>query len=106
VTSVVSLNAALFPLGGLVAGIGSDLIGGPKVITIVMCIIAACLAIGIFLGSLTVRNYRLSQAIETDPVAPALSWSSTMLHLLVPGYLLPNDFEELLITEISKELLH
>jgi MFS family permease len=66
VTSVVNLNAALSPLGGLVAGVGSDLFGGPKLITIVLCSIAAVLAVGVFLGSPTVRNYQLSQAIETD----------------------------------------
>jgi MFS family permease len=64
VTSVVNLNLALFPLGGLIAGAGSDLLGGPKLITIIMCGIAALIAIGIFLWSPTVRNYRLSQGIR------------------------------------------
>jgi len=66
VTSVVNLNAALSPLGGLVAGGGSDLFGGPKMITIILCSIAAGIAVCVFLGSPTVRNYRLSQAIKTD----------------------------------------
>ena len=63
VTSVVNLNMALAPLGGLVAGIGSDLLGGPKIITIVMAGIAAAIAVFVLLLSPTVRNYRLSQAI-------------------------------------------
>ncbi|MBW1767695.1 MAG: MFS transporter [Deltaproteobacteria bacterium] len=66
VTSVVNLYAALSPLGALMAGGGSDLLGGPKMITIVLCSIAAVIAVCVFLGSTTVRNYRLSQAIATD----------------------------------------
>lgn len=67
VTSVVNLNAALSPLGGLAAGGGSDLFGGPRIITIILCSIAACIAVGVFLGSSTVRNYRLGQAMATGP---------------------------------------
>ncbi|MBW1861670.1 MAG: MFS transporter, partial [Deltaproteobacteria bacterium] len=67
VTSVVNLNSALFPLGGLMAGVGSDLLGGPKMITIVLSSIAAVIAICVLLCSKTVRNYRLSQAIKADP---------------------------------------
>jgi MFS family permease len=63
VTSVVNLNAALSPLGGLVAGVGSDLFGGPKIITIILGSIAAGIAVFVFLASSTVRNYRLSQGI-------------------------------------------
>lgn len=65
VTSVVNLNAALSPLGGLMAGVGSDLLGGPKMITIVMASIAATIAVLVLLFSSTVRNYRLSQGIES-----------------------------------------
>ncbi|MEK7354756.1 MAG: MFS transporter [Chloroflexota bacterium] len=68
VTSVLNLNAALSPLGGLMAGVGSDLLGGPKMITIVLGSIAAATAVFVFLGSPTVRNYRLSQAIVPDSV--------------------------------------
>ncbi len=66
VTSVVNLNAALSPLGGLIAGVGSDMLGGPKTITIVLGSIAAAIAIFVFLVSPTVRNYRLSQAMATE----------------------------------------
>jgi MFS family permease len=65
VTSVINLNAVLMPIGGLVAGGGSDLFGGPKWITIIMCSLAAAIAVGIFIFSPTVRNYRLSQAART-----------------------------------------
>jgi len=63
VTSIVNLNATLSPLGGLVAGAGSDLLGGPKLITIILASIAAAIAVFVFLVSPTVRNYRLSRAI-------------------------------------------
>ena len=65
VTSVVNLNMALAPLGGLVAGVGSDLFDGPKMITIVMAGIAAAIAVIVLLVSPTVRNYKLSQAITS-----------------------------------------
>ena len=68
VTSLVNLNAVLSPLGGLIAGAGTDLMGGPKWITIVTCGIAACIAIGVFLFSATIRNYRLSKA-TANPVS-------------------------------------
>jgi MFS family permease len=64
VTSVTNLNAALAPVGGFVAGVGSDLLGGPKIITIVLAGIAAAIAVFVLLLSPTVRNYRLSQAIK------------------------------------------
>jgi len=64
VTSIVNLNMALSPLGGLIAGIGSDVLGGPKMITIILCSIAAGIAIFAFLFSPTIRNYRLSKAIS------------------------------------------
>jgi len=68
VTSIVNLHAGLLPLGGLIAGIGSDLFGGPKMITIILSGITASLAAIIFLTSSTVRGYRLSQAISSTPV--------------------------------------
>jgi len=66
VTSLVNLNMALSPLGGLVAGIGSDLLGGPKIITIILGGTAAAIAVLVLLFSPTVRNYRLSQEIARE----------------------------------------
>jgi predicted MFS family arabinose efflux permease len=63
VTSVVNLNMAIMPLGNLVAGIGSDLLGGPKMITIVFAGITIAIVILVLLLSTTVRNYRLSQSM-------------------------------------------
>lgn len=63
VTGLVNLNAALFPLGGMIVGVGSDLFGGPMTITIVLASISAGIAVFVFLGSGIVRNYRLSEAI-------------------------------------------
>lgn len=64
VTSIVSLNMALSPLGAFFAGAGSDLIG-PRAITIVMSAIAAAIAVFVYLFSTTVREYRLSHAMTT-----------------------------------------
>lgn len=65
VTSVVNLNFVLSPLGGLLAGVGSDLLGGPKMITIVFAGIAGTISVCVLLFSPLVRNYRLSHAIKT-----------------------------------------
>ena len=62
VTSILTLNMAMSPVGAFFAGAGSDLFG-PRVITIVLSGIAAGLAVAVYAGSVTVREYRLSQAI-------------------------------------------
>jgi predicted MFS family arabinose efflux permease len=62
VTSIVSLNAAISPLGAFFAGVGSDLLG-PRAITVVLSGLAATIAIGVYLRSSTVREYRLSQGL-------------------------------------------
>lgn len=67
VTSIVNLNAGLMPLGGLLAGAGSDLLGGPKIITVIFGVVSVVIAVAIFIGSPTIRNYRLSQAIAFSP---------------------------------------
>jgi MFS transporter, DHA1 family, staphyloferrin A biosynthesis exporter len=66
VTSLVSLNAALSPIGSLIAGAGSDLFGNPKIITIILASVAACITFIVFVFSPTIRNYKLSQAIAAD----------------------------------------
>lgn len=63
VTSVVNMNFSLSSLSGLVAGVGSDLLGGPKMITLVLAGTAAAAVITFLIFSPTVRNYRLSHAI-------------------------------------------
>lgn len=64
VTSVVNLNVALMPVGGLIAGAGSDLLGGPKMITVVMAGVPIVIVLLVLIFSPTVRNYRLDQAME------------------------------------------
>jgi len=64
VTSLINLNAVLFPLGSFVAGAGSDLLGGPKIITIILCGTAAGIAVLAYLFSPTIRDYKLSRAID------------------------------------------
>jgi MFS family permease len=66
VTSVVNLNWSLASLSGLLAGAGSDLLGGPKMITVFLASIAAALVVVFFIYSPTIRNYRLSRAIAPD----------------------------------------
>jgi len=63
VTSIVNLNAAISPFGCLLAGLGTDFLGGARITTMLMCGTAACIAICILIFSRTIRNYRLSQAI-------------------------------------------
>jgi hypothetical protein len=46
---------------------GSDLLGGPKMITIILASVAAVIVILISLISPTVRHYRLSQGIASIP---------------------------------------
>jgi MFS family permease len=62
VTSIVSLNMAMSPIGAFFAGAGADLFG-PRAITVVISGIAAAIAVAVYLGSRTVREYRLSHAI-------------------------------------------
>jgi MFS transporter, DHA1 family, staphyloferrin A biosynthesis exporter len=63
VTSIISLNMALSPIGAFVAGAGSDLVG-PRAITLALATAAAAIAVVVYLRSSTVREYRLSQAIR------------------------------------------
>jgi predicted MFS family arabinose efflux permease len=65
VTAVVNLTWILSPVGSLLAGAGSDLLGGPKMITVILAGAAAAIIILIFLFSPTVRNYRLSQGMTS-----------------------------------------
>jgi MFS family permease len=66
VTSVVNLNAALSLVGCLLAGVGADVLGGPKMITVILAGAAAGICILVFMFSPTVRNYRLSQGIASN----------------------------------------
>jgi MFS family permease len=63
VTAVINLTWILSPLGSLLAGAGTDLLGSPKIITIILTSVAAAIVIIIFLASPTVRNYQLSKSM-------------------------------------------
>ena len=63
VTGIVSLNAGLSPLGSFLAGLGADLVG-PRTVTITLCTIAALIAALALLTSPTIRDYRLSRALQ------------------------------------------
>jgi len=67
VTSIINLNSVLFPLGGMIAGLGSDYFHGPKIITISMAGTAAGISILFLVFSPTVRRYRLSEALSNQP---------------------------------------
>lgn len=62
ITSIVSLNVALSPLGAFFAGAGSDLFG-PRAITVLLSAIAGGIAVAVYVASPTVRDYRLSHAM-------------------------------------------
>ena len=62
VTGIVSLNAALAPVGALIVGAGADLVG-PRMITIILSGIAAGVAVVVAIASPTIREYRLSRAL-------------------------------------------
>ncbi len=66
VSAVVNLSATLSPVGGMLAGVGSDLLGGPKTITIILASLAGGIAVLVYIASSTVRNYRLSKGIASN----------------------------------------
>ena len=59
VTSIYMLDQGLVPLGTVLAGVGSDLIGGPRVVA-VMGVVCVILAILVFLWVPRVRDMRLT----------------------------------------------
>ena len=63
VTGIISLRSGLMPVGAFVAGIGSDLIG-PRAISSVLATLVCLVAIFAYLASPTIRDYRMSQALE------------------------------------------
>lgn len=67
VTALVNLNIALAPFGGLIAGFGSDLLGGPRQITLLFTFTTFIISVLFLLCSSTVREYRISQAIASCP---------------------------------------
>ena len=60
VSSIVSLNVAIGPLGAIFAEAGADLVG-PRSITVLLSAIAVGITLATYLRSRTVREYRLSQ---------------------------------------------
>ena len=63
VMGIVTLNAGLNPLGNLVAGAASDLVG-PRTVTLMLGCIAAAIAVIVFFASPTVREHRMSHAMS------------------------------------------
>jgi MFS family permease len=80
---IVTLNAGLNPIGNLVAGAASDLVG-PRMVTLLLGSIAAAIAVIVFFASPTVREHRMSHAMSrarirrsAAPRSPAASRPST-----------------------------
>ena len=63
VMGIVTLNAGLNPMGNLVAGAASDLVG-PRMVTLLLGSIAAAIAVIVFFASPTVREHRMSHAMS------------------------------------------
>ncbi len=63
VTGIITLNAGLMPVGALVAGFGADIFG-PRLITLILSSIAGVIAVGVYILSPIIREYRLSAAME------------------------------------------
>lgn len=63
VTGIITLNAGLMPVGALVAGFGADIFG-PRLITLILSGIAGVIAVGVYILSPIIREYRLSAAME------------------------------------------
>lgn len=62
VTGIITLNAGLMPVGALVAGFGADIFG-PRLITLILSGIAGVIAVGVYILSPIIREYRLSAAM-------------------------------------------
>jgi MFS transporter, DHA1 family, staphyloferrin A biosynthesis exporter len=62
VTSITTLTSGLMPIGSMVAGAGSDVIGA-RMITVIMCSCAGVIAVAILALSPVVRGYRISRAV-------------------------------------------
>ncbi len=63
VMGIVALNNGLSPVGAVIAGAASDLVG-PRMVTIVLSVIAAAIAVVVFFASPTVREHRMSHAMS------------------------------------------
>jgi MFS family permease len=63
VSSIVSLNMGLMPVGAYIGGIGADFIG-PRSMTLIFSTILLAIAVIVYLTSPVVREYRLSQAMH------------------------------------------
>jgi MFS family permease len=70
VTSITTLSAGLSPLGGMIAGVGADLVG-PRAMTLLLGALAAAVPVLVFLFVPLVREYRISRAIRGETVGPA-----------------------------------
>jgi MFS family permease len=63
VNGIASLRSGLMPVGAFIAGVGSDLVG-PRSMSVFFGAVIAAIAVLVFLGSPTIRDYRLSRALR------------------------------------------
>ncbi|MSQ22229.1 MAG: MFS transporter [Dehalococcoidia bacterium] len=66
VTSIMMLNMGLMPIGGLIAGVGADIIGAPATVA-TMCGITLVITVLVTLFVPRIRNLRLSQIASRTP---------------------------------------
>jgi predicted MFS family arabinose efflux permease len=65
VSSIVSLSFGLVPVGSFIAGVGADLVG-PRIMTLIFGGILGIIAVVVTIASPVIREYRLSQALDTE----------------------------------------
>ena len=63
VTSIISLNFGLMPVGAFIAGIGADFVG-PRTMTLIFSGIIGATAVIVYAVSPIVREYRLSRVLD------------------------------------------
>lgn len=65
-TTMVNLNGILSPIGSMVAGVGCDVLGSPRIVVFLMSGITAIIAVFVMLFSPRVRNYRISDSLADE----------------------------------------
>ena len=84
VTGIISLRSGLMPVGAFIAGIGADLFG-PRTMTIIFAGLAGAIAMIAFFASPTIREYRLSKALQESDAASGETIQESVLEPSVSG---------------------
>ena len=65
VTGIISLRSGLMPVGAFIAGAGADVVG-PGTMTLILASLVCAVALSAYLGSPTIRDFRLSAVLSED----------------------------------------